>query len=194
MVFAMLFFLCSCNSNNEKKVLEKTLVSSLKAPSTYKFISFEQEGTVTLADEVDDRLEYFTERLRMDSLMVESSSKSLSSYIEMQERYRRSNEESNIKKTEEELAKRKEEYSRTREMVEHLKSIESSYADSYNKPTFRTYKLIYEAQNSFGAPLKDVCYGRFNMDGELVGIKLQEDSSWETLGKFFSIPRYYELL
>ncbi|WP_292472761.1 hypothetical protein, partial [Methanosphaera sp.] len=70
----------------------------------------------------------------------------------------------------------------------------SKYPNQYNKPSFKIYELTYEAVNSFGASLKDTCYGRFNMNGDLVAIKLQENDSWNLLGNFFSIPEYYEMI
>lgn len=150
-VIATLFVLPSCNK--EKKIMEETLVSALKSPSSYKFINFKEVETVTLADEVEDRLEHYNFRLKLDKTNV------------------------NIVK-----------------MIEYLNNVKGKYSNIYNKPSFKTYELTYEAVNGFGASLKDTCYGRFNMKGELVAIKFEEDGSWNLLGNFFSIPDYYNMI
>lgn len=86
------------------------------------------------------------------------------------------------------------EYSNTLRIIEHLNDIKNDYPNLYNKTSFVTYKLEYEAKNPFGIPIHDICRARFNKDNKLVAIKYEEDSEWELFEKFFSIPGYYELI
>lgn len=49
--------LASCASH-EQKICEKVLKDSLKTPASYHFVSFELEEEETLADEINDRLDW----------------------------------------------------------------------------------------------------------------------------------------
>lgn len=187
---ATLFVLPSCNK--EKKIMEETLVSALKSPSSYKFISFKEVETVTLADEVEDRLEHFKYRLSLIENKMESDSSSLVFYKRMNRSYGGYKESVGI--YQKAYDNGKIEQRNINNTIQYLNNVKGKYSNIYNKPSFKTYELTYEAVNGFGASLKDTCYGRFNMKGELVAIKFEEDGSWNLLGNFFSIPNYYEMI
>lgn len=188
-LMAIILGLSMTSCNKEKKAMEEILVSSLKSPSSYKCVEFETESVWTLAREVNDRLEYFTERQKSSSRDIEHYNSMLN--IEKESRYK---SEFTIQMYEEYLKKAREDFEKETKMIEYLNSIETDYSDIYYKLSSKTYKLTYEAANGFGAQLRDVCYGRFDKDGELVAIKLSEDDDWLLLGNFFSIPHYYEMI
>lgn len=181
---ATLFVLTSCNK--EKKIMEDTLVSALKSPSSYKFIDFKEVETVTLADEVEDRLEHFNFILEYDIKPdIETATNAIKNY---------KGNHTLVSQFQQCLNETNKRYTNTVNLIQYLNNIKTKYPNLYNKPTFKVYELTYEAVNSFGASLKDTCYGRFNMKGELVAIKFEEDGSWNLLGNFFSIPDYYNMI
>lgn len=187
-IVAMIF--TSCGS--KQKEMENVLVPALKAPSTYKCISFEKYEDVTLEDEINERLQIFTSRLSSDRYFMESDSARLVECIESNRHYSYYSS-SEIEEKQKEYEERKNEYAKTLNMVNYLNSLRNG---GYNlkQKTFTVYVLTYEAANSFGVPIRDRCYGRFSNDGKLVAIRGGEKESWITLGKYFSIPRYYDLI
>lgn len=187
-IVAMIF--TSCGS--KQKEMENVLVPALKAPSTYKCISFEKYEDVTLEDEINERLQIFTSRLSSDRYFMESDSARLAECIESNRHYSYYSS-SEIEEKQKEYEERKNEYAKTLNMVNYLNSL-SNGGYNLKEKTFTVYVLTYEAANSFGVPIRDRCYGRFSNDGKLVAIRGGEKESWVTLGKFFSIPRYYDLI
>ena len=182
-IILMAISFTSCD--NKKSQMEDILVECVKSPSTYKTLGFEQSEVVTLADEVADRISTFESILDSNKRLVDLCEKYANDKV-----YMASFRESNRK----DAAKYKAEVERNQKMLNHLKQISTTYPNDYNKPSFTIYKLTYESANGFGAVLKDYCYGRFDNDGNLVAIKLSEDSDWEILGNYWSIPEYYDYI
>lgn len=187
-IVAMIF--TSCGS--KQKEMENVLVPALKAPSTYKCISFEKYEDVTLEDEIKERLQIFTLSLDCDRHFVENDSLCLAEYTEMNKHYN-CYSSSEIEKKQKEYEEHKAKYAKTLNMVNYLNSL-SNGGYNLKEKTFTVYVLTYEAANSFGVPIRDRCYGRFSNDGKLVAIRGGEKESWVALGKYFSIPRYYDLI
>ena len=140
-----LFFLSSCG-DNKKTVMEDVILSALKAPKTYDMVAFQKTATITLGDEIQDRVDHYTYR------------KSIGLSAD--------------------------------DMLTFLESV--SVENDLTAVTFTEYTLTYDAENSFGVPVRDKCVGRFDNDGNLVAIKVTEDSKWDLIGNFFSIPGYYD--
>lgn len=140
-----LFSLSSCG-DNKKAVMEDVVLSVLKAPKTYDMVAFEKTATITLGDEIQDRVDHYTFR------------KSIGLAAD--------------------------------DMLKFLESVRSE--NDLTAVTFTEYTLTYDAENSFGVPVRDKCVGRFDKDGNLVAIKVAEDSDWDLIGNFFSIPGYYD--
>lgn len=182
-ILAVILF-ASCG-DNKKSQMEDILVECVKSPSSYKTLGFEQSEVVTLADEVADRIEWFEYSVTNDKQMYESNEKYANDrYLSASFR----------KSCREDADKYKAKMERGQKMLNHLKQISTAYPNEYNKPSFTIYKLTYESANGFGAILKDYCYGRFDNDGNLVAIKLGEDSKWELIGNYWSIPDYYDYI
>ena len=182
-IILMAISFTSCD--NKKSQMENILVECVKSPSTYKTLGFEQSEVVTLADEVENRISTFESILDSNKRLVDLCEKYANDKV-----YMASFRESNRK----DAAKYKAEVEKNQKMLGHLKQISTAYPNEYNKPSFTIYKLTYESANGFGAVLKDYCYGRFDNDGNLVAIKLSEDSDWEILGNYWSIPEYYDYI
>jgi hypothetical protein len=172
-IILMAISFTSCD--NKKSQMENILVECVKSPSTYKTLGFEQSGVVTLADEVANRIEWFEYSVTSDKQMYENNEKYANDrYLSASFR----------KSCREDADKYKAKMEKGQKMLNHLKQISSAYPNEYNKPSFTIYKLTYESANGFGAVLKDYCYGRFDNDGNLVAIKLSEDSDWEIIGNY----------
>lgn len=182
-IILMAISFTSCD--NKKSQMENILVECVKSPSTYKTLGFEQSEVVTLADEVADRIDLFEYTLTSNKRLYDMYEKSANDKY-MPASYRKS--------CREDADKYKAKVEKDQKMLNHLKQISTTYPDEYNKPSFTIYKLTYESANGFGAILKDYCYGRFDKDGKLVAIKLSEDSKWENIGNYWSIPDYYNYI
>jgi len=200
----LLVALMGVSCNPEKKQMEDVLISCLKSPSSYRYISFEKREIITLSREVDDRIEYYTEILEWDNYDIDRSEKEINSEndnIVFWTKYRNNDwvkyhqeQLTYWKKEKEKYVAKKQKDEKVFNYLNKLKTYNVNNNDYYDYPTFYVYRLIYESQNGFGASLKDCCYGRFTKDGELVAIKLGEEEEWNLLGNFYSIPNYYELL
>lgn len=182
-IILMAISFTSCD--NKKSQMENILVECVKSPSTYKTLAFEQSEVVTLADEVANRIEFFEQSLSFDKEQYKDSEKNANDKF-----YSASFRETSRQRAD----KYKAEVEKDQKMLDHLKQISTTYPNEYNKPSFTIYKLTYESANGFGAILKDYCYGRFDNDGNLVAIKLGEDSKWELIGNYWSIPDYYDYI
>ena len=163
----------------KEMLLREKTKSYLKAPSTFRCISFCEKKKVTLENEIDDRLGYFSSGIDFDKSQFEF-------YDKMQSKYGG---------YEKELADAKKTYENTKSLVDYLASLKETLTkEELSNVTFVEYALTYEAANSFGVPIRNVCVGRFNREGKLVSIRLSETSDIHLFDNFFSIPKYYEML
>lgn len=169
--------------------MEYFLKQELKAPSTYRSISFDLADEITLADELKERIEYFERKRDEYRRMMEHDSSMAAHYRHMAARYDRAYR-IDAESYERQYGDHKGLYEDNLRVIESLNAIEP---DS-TKVTFREYKLCYEAANSYGATIVDVCTGRYNSEGFLVAIRPAVEASWNILGDFFSIPGYYDII
>lgn len=193
----------ACTSK-EQKMSEELLKGSLKAPSTYKFISFEQESVVTLGDELDGRIDLYQSLVDSDKSFVNLYARFVNDseeHLKQAERDRRRfgklwddiverNRKSLIEyqgKLDDQRAKLKKDQS----ILDALIKLHDT--ENLTQETGKIYVLTYEAQNTFGVPLKGEFRTHFKSNGELVECK-SEDEEWVALGNVFSIPGYYELI
>lgn len=177
---------CSRKTIYQEKT-EELLVPSLKSPSSYKPISFECTGEETLREQIQERLKYYSsdERLQYYYDRVESSrgyleeakaDKELKDLVaDYEERYNDAQ-----KDLEKELR-----------FVEFLKAQLDLEDEVLDNVVAKEFKLTYEAMNPMGVMISSFVVSRFNENDELVAMR-QEDDKWTVLGKFFSIPGYYE--
>ena len=204
----VLFLLIACIAmfactSKEQKMSEELLKGSLKAPSTYKFISFEEESVVTLGNELEGRISLFESNVKTDSSFVKVVSESVNytkDHLKELQQYQKSygGWESSINMWTESLSddeKKLSDYESKLQMdqnvLAYLKGLLES--EDLSKVTGKIYVLTYEAQNTFGVPLKGVFRTHFKSNGELVEYK-SEDEKWVVIGDVFSIPGYYDLI
>lgn len=163
----------------KETLLREKTKNCLKAPSTFKQISFCEKRKVTLENEIEDRLNYFSPHIEFDKSQVEF-------YEGMHIKYGG---------YEKEFAEAKKTYEGEKKIVDYLTELKNTLPkEELSKVTFIEYALTYESANSFGVQLRNVCIGRFNNAGKLVSMRVTEDSRAQLFGDFFSIPKYYELL
>lgn len=177
---------CSRKSVYQEKT-EELLVPSLKSPSSYKPISFECTGEETLREQIQERLKYY------------SSDEHLQYYYDRVEISRRYLEEAKADKWPEKwVSDHEEEYNDAQKdlekelrFVEFLKTQLDLEDEVLDNVVAKEFKLTYEAMNPMGVMIRSFVVSRFNENDELVAMR-QEDDKWNVLGKFFSIPGYYE--
>ena len=193
----------SCASK-EQKISEGILKESLKAPSTYKFISFEQESIWTMGSELEGRISLYKNFVESDIRSVEwytGQVEDAKDDLQRRERDRQiygSSWDSLVESSRRMLADNEQQlldYKAKLERDQHILDVLTSLSETEDltKETGRVYILTYEAQNSFGVPLKSVFRTHFKSNGELVEYK-SENESWVPVGNVFSIPGYYELI
>ena len=198
-----IFCLVACTSK-EQKMSEDLLKSSLKAPSTYKFLSFEQESVWTIGSELEDRIGLYNGLIESDKRAIDSYSDLLENAkndLKDCERERRiyghswdkfvDSSREQVARCDSLVANASSKLERDQRILEALTSL--SETEDSSKETGRVYALTYEAQNAFGVPLKGVFHTHFKQNGDLVEYK-SDDERWVVLGDVFSIPGYYELI
>ena len=165
---------------------EISLIRTLKAPDSYKLISFEQVEQETLKEQIQNRMDYFSNLISYEEKDVQRAQERLNE----------------CKKYLKELVPEAEQELGSALMtLQKNKNIYTFLAEKLDKDepalyqiVSRTFKLTYESINEFNAKLREVYYTRFNEKDKLVATKNDEDSSWDLIGEFFSIPGYYELV
>lgn len=186
----ILVSVASCNElRKERKQTESVLIESLKSPSTYKFISFEEDETETLLDEIEDRVSYYSTLASYDSSKVVRCDGYIKEWKEF-------GEQKYVDEYTEEREKAQKDYLSNKEIVSYLEKLKIKYSNELDKVTFKTYRITFESMNSFGAMLKSSWLARFDTSREIVAVK-DEDSGigWVLLKEhFFSIPGYYEFI
>lgn len=202
-ILLILSLLLAACASKEQKMSEELLKSSLKAPSTYKFISFEEESIETLGKELEGRIYLYESKVSTDNDMVEFYTSNLADtkeHIEDLQSYQKrfggwedsiSSWKDILSDYEKELSEYDSKLKKDQEILNYLKHLYET--EDLSTETGRIYALTYEAQNSFGVPLKSVFRTHFKSNGELVEYK-SEDESWVPIGNVFSIPGYYELI
>ena len=183
------FIACtSCSGDGKyRKESEAALLKTLKTPSTYKMVSFELLEKETLSQQIQERISYFEETLENDRKEVLSTKETIKDFEKKD--YMREfipMEKANLADAEKKVAD-------DLKMVNFLKKQYDLDSGKLNTVVSRTYRLTYDAANSFNAMLRSYMDFRFNEDGVLTAIK-PEDDSWSIVGNFFSIPGYYEAL
>lgn len=162
---AVAFLATSCNLATLPYQLEseRYLKSTLKAPSTYRKVNFTKTADITRKDEIDERVDFYQHQVEFYERMARTSG----SYKEQ-------------------LADYQEKLGKVKELYE-------IYADRLDEVTYHEYRLVYEASNQFGVPLRGTFDTRFTAGGYIVGARMGEDS-WTVLGNFFSMPEYYDII
>lgn len=178
--------LTSCNSKRSQ--MEHVLKQLLIAPSSYHFVSLTESAKVTLADEVEERLEYFRHRAHSDSLSIDTYTSLLATSKSLARTFHSMEDE--IKKDEERIEEYRAELAKTLGIIKHLESIDSLYPDKYNQQSFAEYSLTYNAANEYGTRIRYTAVGRFDMLGNLVSIRPDLEESGILIGRVFSIPGY----
>lgn len=177
----------SCSNNIYQKKTEELLINNLKAPSSYKRISFELESQETLREQIQDRLSYFNSHLQYYYDAVERAKE----YLEECKKDKWMREY--IPEYEKRYESAKKDLGRELKIIDFLNKQLDREDNELDATVARNYKLTYEAQNPMGVMLRSTFYSRFNQNDELVAIK-QDDEDWTRLGDFFSIPGYHKLL
>lgn len=202
-LFFISLFVVACASK-EQKMSEELLKSSLKAPSTYKFISFEQESVWTIGSELEDRIGFYQGRIESDkrsidsySALLEEAKNDLKDSERERKIYGRSwdkfvdSSRELVARCDSLVADANSKLERDQHILEVLTSLTET--EDLSRETGWVYALTYEAQNAFGVPLKGVFRTHFKLNGDIVECK-SEDEGWQVLGDVFSIPGYYELI
>ena len=146
---------------------ERYLKATLTAPSTYKRIDFSKIDDVTIKEELDSRLAHFQHQVEFYESMANS-------YFATDEDKKRLQEE--------------------KETLAAVEGLYELYAGKMDSITRIEYRLVYEASNQFGVPVRGTFDTRFNpKTGQIVGARMG-DGSWTPLGDFFSIPEYYDII
>lgn len=193
----------ACTSK-EQKMSEELLKGSLKAPSTYKFISFEQDSIWTMGSELSDRIELYKGLIDSDKraiVMFEDLVEDAKADLKDCERERRiygSSWDKFVISSRERLVECENHVAEYKSKLEKDQSILDTFVklqetEDLSQETGKIYVLTYEAQNTFGVPLKGVFRTHFKSNGELVEYK-SEDEKWVVIGDVFSIPGYYDLI
>lgn len=195
--------LSSCVSK-EQKISEDVLKESLKAPSTYKFISFELESAQTMGDELGGSIDLYRGYVDSDKRFIdlyEGFVNDTKDDLEDAERDRKryggswdrivDMSRKMLTENEEKLAEQKSKLGRDQRILDAL--VKLSETEDLSKETGRIYVLTYEAQNALGVPLRGYFRTHFKANGELVEYK-SDDDAWVAIGDVFSIPGYYELI
>lgn len=203
-LLSVAFLLLASCASREQKVSEGILIESLKAPSTYKFISFEPESVMTLGEELNGRIKVFENNVDFDKRLLEMYSGFLEDAREdlkdaEQERKRYGKQWDSIVDQcremvtdyEEKIKEQEAELNKDQRILDALNALLETSDQS--KETGKIYALTYEAQNTFGVPLKGVLHTHFKENGELVEYR-SDDESWVVVGDVFSIPGYYDLI
>ena len=174
--------------------MEEILVSSLKSPSSYKFVSFDLYDTETVTDIISDAIRYYSSKIKDNENKIAEHDELLKDLKRVYKSSGRFKEE--IKSTEDGLAFFKKQLEINTKIIDYLKVLNSSQSPALNDIASKTYKIVYDAQNSFGAILRDVCYGDFDIEGKLERIKVQENGEWseDMIVKFHSIPGFDEFV
>ncbi len=183
---------------------EELLKGSLKAPSTYKFISFEEESIETMGDELKGRIELFQQSVDFDKYnvnsetrFVEDAKESLKDSERDRKRYGSSwdkfveYDRQHLSEREKALSDAKAKLEKDQGILDALIKLQDT--EDLSQETGKIYVLTYEAQNNFGVPLRGEFRTHFKSNGELVSYR-SDDGGWVSIGKVFSIPGYYEMI
>ena len=155
--------------SKEQRAMEQ-MISKITEPTG--FSEFKEYKTICLADEVHDKL------LEHKSI--------LSWHESWYDLY------SSESPDPEKAAFYKGELVKDREMINLLENIEKDYPDLYNEVSFTIYRMSYLHQDKEGNKTIDICFGRFNNNGEMVAFKQDGTADWVVLGDCCSIPNYDE--
>ena len=145
---------------------ERYLKATLIAPSTYKKVSFSKIKEVTIKDDLDERYEALQRSLELSRIQAES-------YFATEA------DRQNFQEEKERLA-----------AVDGLYELYEGKLDSVAR---YEYRLVYEASNQYGVPVRGTFDTRFTTSGYIVGARMGDDS-WTILGNFFSVPEYYDII
>lgn len=165
---------------------ETSLIQTLKTPDSYKLISFEQVEQETLKEQIQNRMDYFSNLISYEEKDVQRAQERLNECKKYLKEL--------IPEAEQELGSALLTLQKDKNIYTFLSEKLDKDEPALYQIVSRTFKLTYEAINEFNAKLREVYYTRFNEKDKLVATRNNEDSSWDLVGEFFSIPGYYELV
>lgn len=178
------FVIASCGyvKSPEQRAMEKMLSKNYESVSVFDFEEYE---TITLCDEVEQKIKVFQWKLNWDKSFCNAYTDKEDDPI------------ISIYPTDYILAKKafyENEIVKDNNMLVWLNCIDEIYPELYNEVSFITYKISYLGTDKDGNKTHTNCYGRFNRSGDMVAFKLTIDSNWNLLGEQVSIPNYRDFI
>lgn len=186
----------SCEQpESEKRSAEEFIKEKLGNPAGLKLNSLWYEDMETLADQLDDRLEYFTNCARMDSAYVEYARSSIESYNDIPSLHN---------ELQAQLEEAQAQYGHSLRILHFLDSLKKRDIVSENLPDRRSYLTFpvatyYTAFYTYKDPNGVRQYEQMNlrMTGYRVNAyRYDGDNEWIPVNDqpWFQIPGYYKLL
>lgn len=163
---ALLFSSCNIQDLPAQWESERYLKATLIAPSTYKKVSFSKINEVTVKDEIDELEQFFKEQEEK----YEWRAKSILA-----------------------LDAEKEIYESMKEKHSLAEGLYELYAGRLDSVVRYDYRLVYEASNQYGVPVRGTFDTRFTTAGYIVGARMGFDY-WTAIGNLYALPESRELL
>ena len=139
----------------------------------YRYVEFKEHNTVKYSEYVGDLTRYYNYKLNWDKSFYDSFAENPSNDYDK-----------------EKMSYYEDEIVKDYIMLSYLDSIPNKYPDLFNDIHYKTYKLSYLYINDSGERVLDICFGRFDKNGNLYAFKENSNAQWNILGKPIYMPEF----
>ena len=166
-----------CTSSKERQM--RKMISNTY--TVQGFTDFKEYDSCTLADEVTEQLKIYNSKISWDKGFHDAFKDNYEGVFEttLPKDYIYNTYLFYI-----------EEVAKDEDVIKYLESIKDNHPDIYYQKSFVTYSLTYVGTDESGEKIHNICFGKFDNDGNMVAFKKTGTSKWEIIGDNCSIPDY----